>query len=65
MPSRVLKSLHESGQRFDAVILDPPAFIKRRKDIPQGQAAYRRLNQLAMNLIDRDGSWCPAPAPIT
>jgi 23S rRNA (cytosine1962-C5)-methyltransferase len=51
----VLKSLHDSGERFDAVILDPPAFIKRRKDIAQGQAAYRKLNQLAMNLIGRDG----------
>jgi 23S rRNA (cytosine1962-C5)-methyltransferase len=51
----VLKNLHESGERFDAVILDPPAFIKRRKDIPHGQAAYRKLNQLAMNLIERDG----------
>jgi 23S rRNA (cytosine1962-C5)-methyltransferase len=51
----VLKNLHEAGERFDAVILDPPAFIKRRKDIPHGQAAYRKLNQLAMNLIDRDG----------
>jgi 23S rRNA (cytosine1962-C5)-methyltransferase len=51
----VLKNLHEAGQRFDAVILDPPAFIKRRKDIPHGQAAYRKLNQLAMNLIERDG----------
>jgi 23S rRNA (cytosine1962-C5)-methyltransferase len=51
----VLKSLHDGGERFDAVILDPPAFIKRRKDIPQGQAAYRKLNQLAMSLIGRDG----------
>ncbi len=51
----VLKNLHEAGERFDAVILDPPAFIKRRKDIPHGQAAYRKLNQLAMNLIERDG----------
>jgi 23S rRNA (cytosine1962-C5)-methyltransferase len=51
----VLKTLHETGERFDAVILDPPAFIKRRKDIPHGQAAYRKLNQLAMNLIERDG----------
>ncbi len=50
-----LKSLHEAGERFDVVILDPPAFIKRKKDIPQGQAAYRKLNQLALNLVDRDG----------
>ena len=51
----VLKSCTSTGERFDAVILDPPAFIKRRKDIPHGQAAYRKLNQLAMNLIGADG----------
>ena len=50
-----LKSLQESGARFDAVILDPPAFAKRKKDTPQAQAAYRKLNQLALPLIDRDG----------
>jgi 23S rRNA (cytosine1962-C5)-methyltransferase len=50
-----LKSLHEQGERFDVVILDPPAFIKRKKDIPQGQAAYRKLNQLALSLIAREG----------
>jgi len=50
-----LKQLHEQGERFDVVVLDPPAFIKRKKDIPQGTAAYRKLNQLAMNLISRDG----------
>lgn len=50
-----LKGLHERGERFDVVILDPPAFIKRKKDIPQGQAAYRKLNQLAMSLIEREG----------
>jgi 23S rRNA (cytosine1962-C5)-methyltransferase len=50
-----LKSLHESGARFDVVILDPPAFAKRKKDAPQAQAAYRKLNQLALPLIDREG----------
>jgi 23S rRNA (cytosine1962-C5)-methyltransferase len=50
-----LKALQERGERYDVVILDPPAFIKRKKDIPQGQAAYRKLNQLALNLIERDG----------
>jgi 23S rRNA (cytosine1962-C5)-methyltransferase len=50
-----MKQLREEGKRFDAVILDPPAFIKRKKDIPQGIAAYRKLNQLALNLIGGDG----------
>jgi 23S rRNA (cytosine1962-C5)-methyltransferase len=51
----VLASLAERGEKFDAVILDPPAFVKRRKDLAQGQAAYRKLNQLALRLIERDG----------
>jgi 23S rRNA (cytosine1962-C5)-methyltransferase len=50
-----MKALHERGERFDVVVLDPPAFIKRKKDIPQGQAAYRKLNQLALGLVERDG----------
>ena len=50
-----LKALAAQGRRFDVVILDPPAFIKRKKDIPQGQAAYRKLNQLALALLDDEG----------
>jgi 23S rRNA (cytosine1962-C5)-methyltransferase len=51
----VLESLHSQGRRFDVVIVDPPAFIKRKKDVPKGEAAYKRLNQLAMQLLERDG----------
>ena len=51
----VLEALQNDKQRFDVVIIDPPAFIKRRKDIPKGEAAYKRLNQLAMQLLERDG----------
>jgi len=50
-----LKALQEKGARYDVVILDPPAFAKRKKDAPQAQAAYRKLNQLALPLIERDG----------
>lgn len=50
-----LKALHQDGQRFDVVITDPPAFIKRRKDNKAGEQAYRRLNQLAMQLLSPEG----------
>ena len=50
-----LTALQERGERFDVVVLDPPAFIKRKKDIPRGQAAYRKLNQLAMGLMGEEG----------
>lgn len=50
-----LAALAEAGRRFDAVIVDPPAFIKRRKEFPQGQAAYRKLNQLALRVLEPEG----------
>jgi len=43
------------GERYDVVILDPPAFAKRRKDVKPAAKAYRRLNELALRLIDRGG----------
>lgn len=50
-----LKQLISEGEKFDVIVLDPPAFIKRRKDIPNGERAYERINQLAMRLLERDG----------
>lgn len=37
------------------MILDPPAFVKRRKDLAEGRIAYRRLNELGMQVLERDG----------
>ena len=51
----VLAELAAAGERYDAVIVDPPAFIKRRKELPQGEAAYRKLNQLALRVLNNDG----------
>lgn len=50
-----LARLRADRERFDVVIIDPPAFIKRRKDIPQGTMAYQRLNQAAMQVLAKDG----------
>jgi len=50
-----LKQLRDSGERFDVIVVDPPAFIPRRKDIKAGEQAYKRINQIAMRLLNRDG----------
>lgn len=50
-----LAALKADGEQFDVVIIDPPAFIKKRKDIPNGERAYARLNREAMRLLGRDG----------
>ncbi len=51
----VLKTLREEQQRFDIVIADPPAFIKRRRDFAAGLEAYHRLNRMAMQVLAKDG----------
>ncbi len=51
----VLKQLIANDERFDIVVLDPPAFIKKRKDQKAGEAAYRHINELGMRLLGRDG----------
>jgi 23S rRNA (cytosine1962-C5)-methyltransferase len=50
-----LRELREAGEHFDLVILDPPAFIKRRKDEAEGTLAYRRLNRLGLELLNHGG----------
>jgi 23S rRNA (cytosine1962-C5)-methyltransferase len=51
----VLEALASEGAHFDIVVVDPPAFAKRRKDLPKALAAYKRLNQLAMKVLAGDG----------
>lgn len=50
-----LGDLAASGRRFSLISLDPPAFIKRRKDMAQGLAAYRKINLLAAGLLAPGG----------
>src|ERR1700676_1629162 len=51
----VLEDMGKSGARFEVLVIDPPAFAKRKKDLPKALAAYKRLNQLAMQVIADDG----------
>ena len=51
----VLKTLREEEESFDVIVVDPPAFIKRKKDQKEGLRAYQRINQLAMRLLKPQG----------
>ena len=50
-----LKQARERSERYDIIVLDPPALIKRKKDFKAGYEAYRRLNQLALQVLENDG----------
>ncbi len=50
-----LEALADAGERFGLVVIDPPALVKRRKDLGAGQHGYQRLARLGMRLTDDDG----------
>ena len=50
-----MKQMIAEGQAYDVVILDPPAFIQRKKDIKKGVTAYRRINELGLRLLNPGG----------
>lgn len=52
---KLLARLWEEKEFFDVIVLDPPAFIKKRKDLKEGMQAYRRLNQMALRLLNPNG----------
>lgn len=50
-----LRALRAERERFDVVVIDPPAFIKRKKDVAEGTKAYHRLNRMALQVLSKDG----------
>lgn len=52
----LLPRLEEEGEKFDVVILDPPAFTKSRNSIKNAVKGYREINLRAMKLV-KDGGF--------
>ncbi len=50
-----LEDAKDKGQKFDVVILDPPAFVKHKDSLQRALRAYRRLNYLGMTVCSTDG----------
>lgn len=51
-----LPEFEEAGEKFDVVILDPPAFTKSRNSIKNAVKGYREINLRAMKLV-KDGGF--------
>lgn len=52
----LLPELEEKGEKFDVVILDPPAFTKSRSSVKNAVKGYREINLRAMRLV-KDGGF--------
>jgi 23S rRNA (cytosine1962-C5)-methyltransferase len=51
-----LPRMAEARERYDAVVLDPPALVKSRARLAEGLKGYRELNRRAMSLLP-EGGW--------
>ncbi len=52
----LLKDYDSSGQRFDTVILDPPAFAKSKRDLDAAMRGYKELNLRALKMLRAGGT---------
>lgn len=50
-----LREYKKTGEKFDAIVLDPPAFIKSIDTVKQGYKGYLDINSLALKLINPNG----------
>ena len=51
----LLPQLEKDGEKFDMIILDPPAFTKSRNSIKNAVKGYKEINLRAMKLINDGG----------
>ncbi|MBN2243530.1 MAG: class I SAM-dependent rRNA methyltransferase [Acidobacteria bacterium] len=50
-----LRDLESSGQRFNTICLDPPAFAKNRKALEGARKGYKEINLRAIKLLEPEG----------
>ena len=50
-----LRRLERAGERFDTIVLDPPAFAKNKAAVAGAIAGYKEINLRAMHLLNPGG----------
>ena len=47
-----LRELERGGERFDTIVLDPPAFAKNKAAVPKALSGYKEINLRALKLLE-------------
>lgn len=50
-----LRSLEAEGRRFDLIVLDPPAFVKNKRQLAEATKGYLTINRRALSLLKPGG----------
>lgn len=51
-----LREMEATGERFDTIVLDPPAFAKNRASLKSALRGYKEINLRALKLLNRGGA---------
>jgi len=51
-----LRGLERLRERFDTIVLDPPAFAKTKAAVPKATAGYKEINLRALKLLNTGGT---------
>ncbi|HEV7902451.1 MAG TPA: class I SAM-dependent rRNA methyltransferase [Pyrinomonadaceae bacterium] len=51
-----LREMQDAGERFDTIVLDPPAFAKNRASVPAAARGYKEINLRALKLLNPGGT---------
>ena len=54
----ILNNICESGEKFDIIVLDPPSFLRSKKDLITAIKGYREINTLAFKALSDNGVLC-------
>ncbi len=50
-----LEALHQAGEQFDVVMIDPPSFAKNKKNLFTALKGYEKLHRMALKILKDDG----------
>jgi 23S rRNA (cytosine1962-C5)-methyltransferase len=51
-----LRGFERIGERFDTIVLDPPAFAKNKAAVPKAVSGYKEINLRALKLLNAGGT---------
>ena len=51
-----LRGLERLGERFDTIVLDPPAFAKSKASVAKARSGYKEINLRALRLLNPGGT---------
>ena len=51
-----LRGMERTRERFDTIVLDPPAFAKNKAAVPKALAGYKEINLRALKLLNPGGT---------